>query len=74
MQSATKTVGEEMLDNIRKISEAMDQLTRAGLPEPLLIMWIQRKTHVKQADIKAVLDALKGINKEFQKPAPTSPR
>lgn len=63
-----KTVGEEMLDQIKKISDALDFLTKKGLPESLLILWIQKKTHLSQKDIKAVLDALKGIDAEFKKP------
>lgn len=66
---AAKSVGEEMLDQIKKISDALDFLTKKGLPESLLILWIQKKTHMAQKDIKAVLDALKGIEKEFSKPA-----
>jgi len=67
--SNPKTVGEELLDQIKKISDALDFLTRKGLPESILILWIQKKTHLSQKDIKAVLEALRGIEKEFTKPA-----
>jgi hypothetical protein len=64
----SKSVGEEMLQQIEKISTALDYLTKKGLPESLLILWIQKKTRLSQRDIKAVLDALKGIHTEFNKP------
>jgi hypothetical protein len=67
--SNPKTVGEELLDQIKKISDALDFLTRKGLPESILILWIQKKAHLSQKDIKAVLEALRGIEKEFTKPA-----
>jgi len=69
MVANPKTVGEELLDQIKKISDALDFLTRKGLPESILILWIQKKTHLSQKDIKAVLEALRGIEKEFTKPA-----
>lgn len=65
---SAKSVGEEMLDQIKKISDALDFLTKKGLPESLLILWIQKKTRMAQKDIKMVLDALQGIEKEFSKP------
>jgi len=68
MVANPKTVGEELLDQIKKISDALDFLTRKGLPESILILWIQKKTHLSQKDIKAVLEALRGIEKEFTKP------
>jgi hypothetical protein len=70
---AVKTTGEEMLDQVRKISEALDFLLKKGLPESLLTLWIHKKTHISQTDIKAVLDALKSVSKDFTAPA-TVPR
>jgi len=66
--SSAKTMGEELLDQFKKISEALELLTKKGLPESLLILWINKKTHLPQKDIKAVLDALKSIQKEFTTP------
>jgi len=66
--SEAKTVGEELLEQIKKISDALEVLISKGLPESLLIVWIHKKTRLPQRDIKAVLEALKEINKEFQKP------
>jgi hypothetical protein len=69
---SAKSTGEEMLDQVRKISEALDFLLKKGLPESLLILWIHKKTRIKQTDIKAVLDALKTVSKDFT--APTGQR
>ena len=68
MSQSPKTMGEELLTQVKKISEALELLTSKGLPESLIILWIQKKTHLAQRDIKAVLDALKGIQKEFTTP------
>jgi hypothetical protein len=64
----SKTVGEELLSQISQISQALKILTEKGLPESLLVLWIQKKTRLSQKDIKAVLDALKNIQTEFSKP------
>lgn len=66
--SEPKTVGMELLQQISKISEALQILTQKGLPESLIVLWIQKKTRLPQRDIRAVLDALKEIKKEFDKP------
>jgi len=66
--SSPRTVGEDLLQQVSRIAEALDTLTKKGLPRSLLILWIQKKTRLSQKDIIAVLDALSGIEKEFQKP------
>jgi siroheme synthase len=68
MSQTPKTIGEALLEQVQKIADALEYLTKKGLPESLLILWIQKKTRLSQRDIKAVLDALKEIDREFRKP------
>lgn len=67
-----KTVGENLLYQVSKISEALEDLRQKGLPESLLILSIQKKTRLSMKDIKAVLDSLRDIQTEFNKPFPKS--
>ncbi|MEM2567312.1 MAG: hypothetical protein QXH20_02430 [Candidatus Bathyarchaeia archaeon] len=69
--SEPKTVGEALLDQISKISDALTKLQQQGLPKELLVLWIHKKTRLPQREIRAILEALQEINKEFQKPLPT---
>lgn len=64
-----RTVGDELLEQIRKISEAMTSLKEKGMPEAVIILWLQKKTHLSQTDIKSVLNALREIAVELNKPA-----
>jgi uncharacterized protein YcgL (UPF0745 family) len=69
MSLPPRTVGDELLDEIRKISEAMVSLKQRGMPEAVIVLWIQKKTRMNQTDIKKVLDALREIFTELSKPA-----
>jgi hypothetical protein len=55
-----------MVTQLQKISSALDGLTKTGLPESLIILYIQKKTHLAQRDIKAVFDALRDFNKTIK--------
>lgn len=62
----SSTVAQEMVNQMQRISSALDQLTKMGLPESLVILYIQKKTRLSQRDIKAVFDALKDFNKTIK--------
>lgn len=57
------TVAEAMVSQLSKISNALEQLTKMGLPESLVILYVQKKTHLSQRDVKAVFDALRDFSK-----------
>lgn len=63
------TVAENLVAQVAKISQALDQLTRMGLPESIVILYVQKKTRLPQRDIKAVFDALKDFNKVVKPPS-----
>jgi hypothetical protein len=52
-----------MVSQLSKISNALEQLTKMGLPESLVILYVQKKTHLSQRDVKAVFDALRDFSK-----------
>lgn len=63
--SKPTTVGDELVFQVRRIAEAMEELKVKGLPRDILVLWIQKKTKLPQRDIIAVLDALSGIRQAF---------
>jgi hypothetical protein len=68
------TVAEAMITQMQKISGALDTITKMGLPESLIILYVQKKTHLSQKDIKAVFDALRDFNKQIKLPQEAAAR
>lgn len=67
IEVSNPTVAESMLLTLDKISRALTELKAGGLPETLIIAYIQKRTKLSMRDIRAVLDALKEMNKELKK-------
>lgn len=62
-----KTVAETMVEQLDRISSALTELRNKGLPESLILAYVQKKTKLSQRDILTVFDALKDLNKELKK-------
>lgn len=62
-----KTLAESMVHNLEKISSAVDDLKKSGLPETIVMSYVKQKTHLPQRDIRLVFDALKDMNKELKR-------
>jgi hypothetical protein len=62
-----KTVAETMVEQLDKISSALTELRNKGLPESLILAYVQKKTKLSQRDILVVFDALKELNRELKK-------
>jgi hypothetical protein len=59
---ASPTVAEVMAENLQKIANALDELTKIPLPKELIILYVQKKTRLSKKDIEAVFDAIKELN------------
>jgi len=66
VEMSIKTVAEVMVTELQKISSALDELRSKGLPMSLIMAYLQKKTHLPQKDIKAVLDGLAELNREVK--------
>ena len=60
------TLAEQLVSQTQKIATALEELTRKGLPESLIILYVQKKTRLPQRDVKAVFDALRDFNKQIK--------
>jgi len=60
------TVAEEMVLNLQKIARALEDLKNLGIPETVLMAYLQKKTRLRVKDIQAVLDGLKDLSKEMR--------
>lgn len=63
----SSTVAQEMVSQMQKISTALDELRKSGLPMSIIMAYLQKRTKLSQHDIKLVLDALGELNKELEK-------
>lgn len=63
------TKGEDLVENVKRIAGALEELKNRGLPRSILLLWVKKKTRLPQRDIQAVFDALAEIKKEFDLPA-----
>lgn len=61
------TVAQKMLTALQQIDKALSELKAGGLPETLVMAYIQKRTKLSQRDIRLVLDALKEMNREMKK-------
>ena len=67
MSKEEKTTGEKLVDLFTKISEALEELREKGIPNRLLVLYIQDKTKLAKRDILKVLDAIIDFKNEFQR-------
>jgi len=58
MSLPPRTVGDELLDEIRKISEAMVSLKQRGMPEAVIVLWIQKKTRMNRRDFPRLFSSI----------------
>lgn len=61
------TVAENMISQLTRIADSLDNLRKQGLPETLVMAYVQKKTKLSQRDIKLVFDALRDMNKELKR-------
>ncbi len=66
----TQTVAEAMITQLQKIAGAMDHLKNLGLPEDIMVLYVQKKTRLSQKDIKAVFDAIRDFSRQIKVPVP----
>jgi len=67
MAKEEKSTGEKLVDLFTKISEALEELREKGIPNRLLVLYIQDKTKLAKRDILKVLDAIIDFKNEFQR-------
>ena len=67
MTKEEKSTGEKLVDLFYKISEALEELREKGIPNRLLVLYIQDKTKLPKRDIIKVLDAIIDFKNEFQR-------
>gem|GEM_PF-1764771 len=66
---ARKTLAEQLVENVVKIRETLEELSKSGISEELLILYVQQKTKLNKRDIRAVLEAVKSFSREMLAPA-----
>lgn len=66
MEGEVKTVAEVMVEQLMKIANALEELRKVGLPESLVIMYVQKKTRLPKRDVVAVFEALKDFKREIR--------
>lgn len=59
-----KNAFEIMAEDLHTIREALIRLERTGINAELMMLYIQKQTHLSQRDIKGVLDSQKQFLKE----------
>lgn len=60
------TVAEVMVRELTSIAHSLDQLKASGMPETIIMAYVQKKTKLSQRDINLVFSALKDLNKELR--------
>lgn len=61
-----KTVAQIMVEELTKISDSLENLRKIGLPESLIIMYVNRKTKVGVKKIKAVFEAIRDFERQIK--------
>jgi uncharacterized protein YcgL (UPF0745 family) len=65
MEAKTLTVGEKMVEEMQKITEALTKMQ--GVPNAVIMAYLRQKTNLPKKTIQAVIDGLLELNKEFRK-------
>ena len=63
----TPTYAEIMASNLQKIADAVQELQSVPLPRELILLYVQKRTHLSKKDIEAVFDAIQELNKKVAK-------
>lgn len=66
--SEEKTYIQQMSEDMAKIRESLDLLSKYGISTDLMIMYIQSKTKMSKTAIKIILDYQKEFLREAFKP------
>ena len=61
-----KTVAQIMVEELTKISDSLENLKKIGLPESLIVMYVNRKTRVGVKKIKAVFEAIRDFERQIK--------
>jgi len=67
MGGESKTVGEKLIEEMERISRALEGIPTQGFIRQMLILYIQEKTKLGKQKIEAVLDAIAQFRKEMEK-------
>ena len=59
-----KSAFERMANDLKIIREALVRLEKTGINSELMVLYIQKKTHLSQRDIKSILDSQKEFLRE----------
>jgi hypothetical protein len=63
----TTTYAEIMTSNLQKIANALNELQAVPLPRELILLYVQKRTHLGRKDIEAVFDAIQELNQKVKK-------
>ena len=63
-----KIVAEVLVEQLTKIATALETIKDTGIPESLIIYYVQKKTRLPKRDIEAVFGALRDFKKEITIP------
>ena len=62
----SKSVADQMVSDLGRIANSLDELKVKGLPMAVIFAYLQKRTHLPQKDIRAVLDGLAELSREFK--------
>ena len=62
----SKTMAEIMIEELTKISTSLQNLKKIGLPESLVVMYVNRKTKVGVKKIKAIFEAIRDFERQIK--------
>lgn len=69
IESTPPTVAQKLVENMEKISKALNEMEKAGIPKTIILSIIAQKTKLPLRDIKLVLNALEETAQEMNAPA-----
>lgn len=60
-------MAEIMVEELSKISNSLENLRKVGLPESLVVMYVNRKTKVGVKKIQAIFEAIRDFERQIKK-------
>jgi len=64
----SKTAAEILVDALRKVSEAYQDLNKAGMPKSMIRAWLHQKTKVSLSNIDKIMAAMEELHTEMSAP------
>jgi len=61
-----KTIGEKIVEEMEKISKALEGIPTKGFMRQMLVLYLKEKTGLGKQKIEAVLDAIVEFRKEIE--------